>query len=102
MKPVRREMQITADRTRNRLIFVVIIHAGEIPPAGIAAEFDQPRANHDSKAEPAKKPNHQKRRRCFRKWTSVEQWAEKDRQETRFEQLRFPTVTVPNLTDVND
>src|ERR1700730_5375324 len=62
MKPMRREMEIAADRVRNRLRFIVIKHAGQIAPAFVAAHFDQARADHDSKAEPAKKPEDQDRR----------------------------------------
>src|SRR4029077_11448525 len=33
---------------------------------------------------------------------AIEQRAEKDRQEPSLEELDFPTVAVPNLTDVDD
>ena len=80
----------------------MIVKAGEIAPARIAAQFDQPSANHDAKAEPAKKPDDKERRRSFRKWPRIKQGTEENRQESRLEQLSFPTVAVPNLTDVHD
>src|SRR3982074_3078495 len=98
VEPVRCEMQIAADRIRNRLRFVVVVHAGEITPAFVAAKFDQTGADHDAKPEPAKKPDHEKRRPAFWERAAIEQRAKKDRQETGLEQLRFPAVAVPNLT----
>src|SRR5205823_3141058 len=102
MKPMRREMEIAADRTRNRLGFVVIKHAGQIAPALVAAHFDQAGADHDAKAEPAKKPEDQNRRSRFGKRPAIEQRTKKDREEPGFEQLDFPAVTVPNLADMDD
>src|SRR5205809_2649999 len=99
---MRREMQITANRTRDRLGFVVIIKAGQITPAWIAAQFDQSGSNHDAKAEPAKKPDDKERRPAFRKRTSIQQWTKKNRQKAGLEQLRLPTIAVPNLPNVND
>src|SRR6266403_1664082 len=102
VEPVRREMQIAADRIRDRLRFVMIVKAGEIAPAGVTAQFDQTGADHDAKAEPAKKPDDKKRRRGFWEWPRVKYRAKKDRQEPRLKQLSFPTVTIPNLADVYD
>jgi hypothetical protein len=65
VEPVRRKMQIAADRIRDRLRFVMIVKAGQIAPAGVTAQFDQAGADHDPKAEPAKKPEDKKRRRGF-------------------------------------
>src|SRR6202011_2163543 len=96
MKPVRRKMQITADRIRDRLSFVVIKHAGQIAPTLVAAQLNQTGADHDPKAEPPKKPDHQNRRTTFWERPSVEQRTKKNRQESGFEQLNFPTVPVPN------
>src|SRR5947207_13436067 len=82
MNPMRREVEITADRARNRLGFVVIKHAGQIAPALVAAHFDQAGADHDAKAEPAKKPEDQNRRSRFRKRPTIEQRTKKDREES--------------------
>src|ERR1700738_4149049 len=95
-------MQVTADWIRERLGFVVVIHAGQIAPAIVAAELDQARADHDPKAEPAKKPEDQNWRTRFRKRPRIDQRTEKDRQEPGLEQLNLPTVTVPDIADVND
>src|SRR5205823_9600728 len=102
VEPMRREMQIPTKRTRDRLRFIVIVKTGQIAPAWIAAQLDKAGTNHDAKTEPAKKPDHQQRRPAFRKRTSIEQRAKKDRQEPGLEQLRLPSIAVPNLPDVND
>src|SRR5262249_1188023 len=102
VEPMRREMQIAADWTRDRLRLVVIIKASEIAPAGIAAQLDQAGANHDAEAEPAKQPHHQNWRPAFRKWPPIEQRTKENGEKTGFEQLRLPTVAVPNLPDMND
>src|SRR5438105_7931867 len=80
----------------------MIVKAGEIAPARIAAQFDQPSADHDAKAEPTEKPDDKDRRRSFGEWSRVKQGTEEDRQESRLEQLSFATITVPNLADVYD
>src|SRR5438105_12060047 len=69
----------------------MIVKAGEIAPARIAAQFDQPSADHDAKAEPTEKPDDKDRRRSFGEWSRVKQGTEEDRQEPRLEQLSFPT-----------
>ena len=102
MEPMRREMQIAADRTWDRLRFVVIIKTGEIAPAWIAAHFDKTRTDHDAEAKPAEKPDNKERRGSFGERPAIEQRAKEDRQKTGFEQLNFPAVAVPNLTDVDD
>src|ERR1700680_2188733 len=102
MKPMGREMQIAAKRIRNRLRFVVIIKAGEIAPARVAAQFDEAGADHDAKTEPAKKPDNEKWWRPARKWRGIEHREKKDGQEPGLEQLNFPAVAVPNLADVDD
>ena len=101
-QPMRRKMQITADRARNRLRLVVIIEARKITPARVAAQFDQAGANHDAKPEPAKKPEDQDGRPALWKRPSIEQWTKKDREKASLEQLNLPAVTVPDLPDVND
>src|SRR5438876_6057449 len=102
VEPMWREMQIPTKRTRDRLRFIVIVKTGQIAPAWIAAQLDKAGTNHDAKTEPAKKPDHQEGRPAFRKRTTIEQRAKKDRQEPSLEQLRLPTKAVPNLPDVND
>src|SRR5213080_1340808 len=99
---MRRKMQITADRARNRLRLVVIIEARKITPAWVAAQFDQAGANHDAKPEPAKKPEDQDGRPALWKRPSIEQWTKKDREKASLEQLNLPAVTVPDLPNVDD
>src|SRR5438552_17760060 len=102
MKPMRREMQVTTERVRDRLRLVVIIKAGEITPAWIAPQFDETGADHNAEAEPAKKPEDKERRTALRKWPAINQRTEKDRQETGLEQLNYTAVNVPNLTNVHN
>src|SRR6266576_4018403 len=102
LEPERRKVKIATDRTRNRLCFVVIVKTGKVPPAWIAAEFDQGRTNHDAKAKPSKKPDNENWRPAPGKQASIEQGAKKDRQEAGLEQLNLPTVTVPDLSNVHD
>ena len=101
-QPVRREMEVAADRIRDWLSFVVVVKTSEIAPAWVPAQFDQAGADHDAKPEPAKQPDNQDRRPASWKWPAIQQWAKKDRQEAGFEQLDFPTVTVPDLPNVDD
>src|SRR5689334_14883119 len=102
VEPMRREMQIPADWTRDRLCLVMIIKAGEIAPTRITTELDQAGADHDPKTEPAKKPDHQNWRPAFRKWPTVEERTKENREETGFKQLCLPAVAIPDLPDVND
>src|SRR5690348_1559013 len=102
VEPVWRKMQVAADWTRDRLRLVMIIKAGEIAPTGITTQLDQAGADHDPKTQPAKKPDHQNWRPAFRKWPTVEQRTKENGEKPRFEQLSLPTVTVPNLPDMND
>src|SRR2546430_12162827 len=72
VEPMRREMQISAKRTWDRLRFVMIIKAGQIAPTWIAPQLDQAGTNHDTKTKPAKKPDHQQRWPAFREWSTIE------------------------------
>ena len=54
VEPMRREMQIPADWTRDRLRLVMVVKAGEIAPARIAPQLDQAGTDHNAEAEPAK------------------------------------------------
>src|SRR5438034_9828430 len=95
-------MQIATDRTGNGLRLVVIVKAGKIAPARVAAQFDQACANHDPKSKPTEKPDNQNRWPALWKWPPIEQRAKKDRQEPSLKQLNLPAVSVPDLSDVND
>src|SRR2546430_13703949 len=100
MKPLRREMEIAADRARNRLRFVVIKHAGQIAPTFVAADFDQTGADHDPKTEPAKKPDHQDRRAAFLERAGNNQRAEEKFAKIRLEKMGFPNLTLPKTNHV--
>src|SRR2546430_14185425 len=102
MKPLRREMEIAADRARNRLRFVVIKHAGQVAPTFVAADFDQTGADHDPKTEPAKKPDHQDRRAALLKRPAINQRTEEKCEKTRLQKMDFPNLTVPKTTQVED
>ena len=102
MKPLRCEMQIAADRIWDRLRFIVIVKTSEIAPAGVAVQFDQTRADHNSEAKPAKKADHEQWWTAFWERATIQQWTEKDRQEPGLKELNFPAIAVPNLADVND
>src|SRR5947207_6960187 len=102
VEPKRRKMQVTTDRIWNGLGFVVIIKAGKIAPARVAAHFDQAGADHEAKSQPAKKPDDQDRWSAPWKRAAVDQRTKKDREKPGLEQLDFPAVAVPNLTDVHD
>src|SRR6266576_6366384 len=95
-------MQISTDWVRDWLRFIMIVETRQIAPAGVAPQFDQAGAKHDAKTEPPEKPDHQDRRPGLGKGPAIEQWTKKDRQESRLEQLNFPSVAVPNLADVNN
>jgi len=102
LEPERRKVKIATYGTRNRLGFVVIVKAGKIAPAWVAAEFDQARANHDAKSKPSKKPDNENWRSALGKRAPIEQRAKKDRQEAGLEQLNLPAITVPDLPNVHD
>src|SRR5207249_708447 len=100
--PARQKVKPAAQGIWDRLSLEVIAECGEIAPAIVAAKFDERRANHDAKDEPAKEPNDDDGRFAFRKRTTIEQRAKEDREEAGFEQLNFPPVTVPILSDMDD
>src|SRR5436309_265644 len=97
---MRLEMEPPAHRIRNRLRLVVIIEAGQVAPAGVTSDFDQPRPEHDPKRQPAEQPDDQFRRRLARKRTSVNQRAKKNGQKTSLQKLDLPAIGIPVLTDV--
>src|SRR5438128_12034917 len=52
VSPTRRMMQIPAQRIGQRLSFIMVKEAGQIPPAWIGAQFDQACAEHGAKKHP--------------------------------------------------
>src|SRR6266487_265271 len=100
VEPERRKVKVATNRTRDRLGLVVIVKASKIAPARVAAQFDQTRADHDTKPKPSKEPDDQNRRPTLGKRPSIEQRAKKDGYDSGFGQLNLPTVAMPDLADV--
>src|SRR4051812_40839621 len=96
VKPKRREVQVPADRTWDRLCLVMIIETRQIAPTAITADFDQTGSNKDSESKPAHEPDHQNGRPPCREWPWIEQRTKKDGEKGCLEQLRFPSIAVPN------
>src|SRR4051812_36578085 len=91
----RKPMRIPTEWVRDRLGFEVVIEAGQIAPALVAADLDEPGAKHQSEQRPPIDPI-QDQRRFSRGGTG------KDREESQFEQQRFPSEAVEGLADVDE
>src|SRR5438046_4501502 len=102
LKPMGPEMKPPTQWVWNGLGFIMVIEAGQVAPARVAADFDEAGAEHDPEDEPAKKPNDDRGGRAFWKWPGIEQGAEKCGQETGLEQLNFPAVSIPVLADMDE
>src|SRR5438552_18213596 len=102
VKPVRPEMKPPTQWVWNGLGFIMVIEAGQVPPARVAADFDEAGADHDPEDKPAKKPNDDRGRRAFWKGPGIEHGAEKYGQEPGLKQLNFPAVSIPVLTDMDE
>jgi hypothetical protein len=72
-------MEIPAQRVRHGLGFVVVVHGGEIAPARVAAQLDQPGTELDTECQPAEGEDDQQGRRNLA-------IAQEDGQETRLQQ----------------
>ncbi len=94
-------MQRPAERIREGLCFIVIVQAGQVAPAGVAAQFNQPRPEHDAKGKPAEQPEDDGGRRPTRKRPPVQQRAQENAEKTRLQELNFPAIRIPVLSDVN-
>ena len=55
--PLGRPVIEPAERVGHGLGFVEIVEAGEVAPAGIAAQLDETGAEHDAEEQPAKHPD---------------------------------------------
>ena len=62
MRPWRGVVQEPTGRIGHRLRLVVVIEAGVVVPARVAAHLDQARAEHQAEFEPAQEPHHKHRR----------------------------------------
>jgi hypothetical protein len=102
LEPVRPEVQPPADRVRKRLRLVVVVEAGQVAPAPVAAQLDEPRPEHDAHDQPAEQPDDCRRRREPRERARVHQRTEEHGQEPGLEELDLPAVAVPVLPDVHE
>src|SRR5262245_36576779 len=102
VEPGRQEMEQPRQRVRDRLRLVVVEEAGEVAPAGVAPDLDQPRAEHDPDDQPPQADDDRKGRRPARERPRIEEGTEEDREETGLEELDLPAVAVPDLSDVDE
>ncbi len=67
-------VEVPAQRVRHRLSFEVVVEAGEIAPARVAAQLDQTRAEHDAEQQPRPEPRSARRTAswCVRRERSPE------------------------------
>src|SRR3989442_15049067 len=90
VEPARHEVEPAAERVRDRLGLVVVVEAGEVAPARVAAQLDQPCAEHDAEDEPAQAPHDGRWRRQALERAPVEEGAEEDGEEAGLEELDLP------------
>ncbi len=88
-------VEVPAQRAGHRLGLVVVPQAGQIAPATVAAQFDQPRAELDPEQQPAQQPERQDGRRDL-------VVAEERGEQAGLQQQRLPSEGVPGLPDVDD
>lgn len=84
-----------AQRARHRLCLMVVVQAGQLPPARVAPHLDQPGAELHPEQHPAQQEEDDDR------WGHLVV-AEEDREETHLQQQRLPPERVPRLADVDD
>src|SRR5207248_7963119 len=89
-------------RIWDRLRLVVIDEARQVPPAGVSANLDEPRAEHDPEDEPSEQPDDSRRWRQTRERARIEERAEEDREEAGLQELDLPAVAMPVLPDVHE
>src|ERR1700754_2756705 len=83
------------------LCFKMIIERCSIPPNFITAYLDESCTQHNPENQPPEQSDDKNRRTPFRKGTHVEQRTEEDRKKSGFQQLDFPSVTIPILSGVH-
>jgi hypothetical protein len=94
MQGSRQVVEVPAQRVGHRLGLVVVVGAGEIPPAPVAPDLDEPGAELEPEEQPAEQPQDDGRRRLVGR-------AEEDREEARVEQQRLPSEGVEDLAHVH-
>ena len=91
------------ERARDRLRLEVKVEAGEVAPAGVAAQLDEARAPHDARREPAQEPDRHGRAAAgagtaARRASGHEEGAE----EAGLDELELPAEAVERLPDAGD
>src|SRR5690242_21766067 len=94
-------MKPATERSRQWLRFEMIIQCRTVTPDLIPPEFDQSGSKHNSEDEPAKKNNNGKRRSAFWEGPHFPKGAKKYCKETGFQELNFPSISIPLLSDVH-
>ena len=95
MEAPRQVVEEPAERIGHRLGLVMVVEAGEVPPARIAAELDQAGAELHPEEQPAEHPDHDQRR-------SHPGRPQEDPQKTSLQQQRFPAEGIEGLPDIGD
>src|SRR4051812_19725051 len=88
-------VEVPGERVRHRLRFLVVVEAGEIAPAAIAAHLDEPGAELEAEEEPAEEPHERRRYRARRR-------TKEGGEKPRFEEERLPAECVEGLPHVDD
>ena len=92
---LRQAVEVPRERVRHRLRLVVVVEAGEIAPARIAAHLDQAGAELEAEEQPAEEPDERRGHRAPRR-------SEKGGEKAGLEQQRFPAEGIERLADVDD
>ena len=93
--PLRQPVKIPAQWIGHRLRLEVVIQARQVAPAGIAAQLDQPGAEHQAEQDPSVHPDEPEARRGRGP-------AEEDGEKAGLEQERLPAESVEGLADVDE
>src|SRR5437763_11878616 len=79
--PARQEVKPAAQRIGDWLRFEMKVKRREIAPDGVAAKFNQCRAEHEAKDQPTKQQENHRRRLALWKRTAIEQRTKEDCQK---------------------
>src|SRR5450432_4571914 len=95
-------MEPSAQRTGQWLGLEMIVESCPITPHFIAPNLDQPGTQHDAESQPTEKCDDRHRWCAFGKWSHIEQGTKKDCKKSGFEQLYFPSISIPVLPNMNE
>src|SRR5579885_1079927 len=95
VNPGRQPVEVPAQWIWNRLRFEIVIQAGELAPAGISAQLDESRPEHNAEQHPAPYPTKHGAR-------GGGAAARKNGEQAGLEQDGFPTESVKRLADVDE